>query len=355
MRKLLRFIAFVLVLCVNIGIIAFVLPFADYKDVLHIKGFFYEPEDSVDVALIGASELYAGFNSPMAWDEFGFTSYSFCYGAMPGNHYKLALDEIMSRQNPRLIIVEFNGLLQQDGYFDDIPKHHTVLDNVPFDKIRRQYISEIVPKENQAEFRFNFIKYHDNWKRVATSFVNLKNKTEMFIHGISYTKAFSTNNTIDPELTPREFTPQLSKTSEECLVNLLEYCNELGIKNMLFMRFPHYLNNHNEACYDDVKNIVNKYGYDFVNFEKSFDETGIDPKHDFYNCDHLNVWGMEKFTPFFGKYITEHYDVITQHSEKDIEMWNKCAEKMKKLMVLSETVAPPVNRKFYFEPDGYKF
>ena len=54
----------------------FVLCHIDHNK-LRIDGFYLEDENSLDVVLTGASELYTGFSPGLAYEKFGFTSYPY--------------------------------------------------------------------------------------------------------------------------------------------------------------------------------------------------------------------------------------------------------------------------------------
>lgn len=352
MKKVIRFLCFVIVLCVILTGSAFFFNHGDKYDVMHLNSFFSEPKNTLDVSIIGASEVFTAFNSTLAWKDYGFTSHSFCYNAMPCSNYKLAIDEILKHQNPKLIVIEFNGFLNNEEYITDINKLHTILDNIPKDEIWVKYIKELVPKEKQAEFFCNFIKYHGNWKHIEDCMRCMKNKYKLFKNDVTYTKAFITNNKTNKEKF-RNLDPELCTMADKMLTDLLEHCKEVGLKNVLFVRLPHCVKNIKPEVYENFRKRVEAYGYDFLNYENSFKEIGLDPVKDFYNNDHMNVFGMQKFTPFFAKYITEHYDVKTQHSQETIDLWNKCAEKMPKFIERCEKKSPPEKRDFFYEVDAY--
>ena len=76
----------------------------------------------------------------------------------------------------------------------------------------------------------------------------------------------------------------------------------------------------------DLEKLIEGYGYKYADFENSYEEIGLNTKTDFYNFEHLNVYGMEKFTRFFAKYITDNYNVRSVHSMENIRIWNRCVE-----------------------------
>ena len=100
---------------------------------IRMEGFYLEEENSLDVVFLGASDVYQGFSSGLAYDEFGFTSYPLTVGANSIALYKSQLKEVLAHQSPQLIIVEINGALYGDSeYYQKTSTLHYYLDPVPF-------------------------------------------------------------------------------------------------------------------------------------------------------------------------------------------------------------------------------
>ena len=102
---------------------------------------------------------------------------------------------------------------------------------------------------------------------------------------------------------------------------------------------------------EEIKKLIESYGYSFVNFENAYDAIGLDTQKDFYNPDHLNIYGMEKFTAFFGKFICDNYDVKTAHTAETVEEWNKCTDIMNK--TIGECKNDP-DKSIYYELTVYE-
>ena len=353
-KNLIRFISFALIICILTTVSTFCLEVADRKDIMHIRGFFLEPENSLDVALVGASELYTGFCSPLAWKNCGFTSYSLCYAGMLATHYKPAVQEVMAHQNPKLLVIEINGFTCGDEYQNDLTKSHTFLDNVPKDKLRNQLIKDIIPEESRAEFYFPIIKYHENWKHIRSSLVCLRNKIYMALYGQTLTKAYANKKSVFKKNKLEEYNPKPGKIAEESLTELLEFLKENNIEKVLFVRFPHCVKNKNPQAYEKIKEKIISYGYDYKDFEAETNELGLIPSKDFYNYGHLNVFGQEKFTPVLAEYIVSNYDVKSEHNDDVIQSWNKSWEVTQKVLKATETEEPvEKDIKFYYEINGY--
>ncbi|MDD6276374.1 MAG: hypothetical protein PUB20_06090, partial [Clostridia bacterium] len=107
---------------------------------------------------------------------------------------------------------------------------------------------------------------------------------------------------------------------------LLECCKNNGLKQVLFIISPHCVNNRNTQVCKEMDSIIDSYGYSFADFENAYSSIGLDTKNDFYNNDHMNVWGMEKYTRFISEYFLEKYEIKREHSEEVIREWDRCAE-----------------------------
>ena len=82
-NRALRAVIFLLVAALLYGVLTDVLSVNNPTDQRHIRGFYLEPKNSLDVVLIGASELYTGYCAPRAWKTCGFTSYPLSVSSAP--------------------------------------------------------------------------------------------------------------------------------------------------------------------------------------------------------------------------------------------------------------------------------
>ena len=169
--------------------------------------------------------------------------------------------------------------------------------------------------------------------------------------GISYSKAFANTALKRKDAKLKKRKNEFSDKSKGYLLELLNYCRDEKMKNVLFIRAPHCIKNENPKATNDIKKLIESYGYRFVDFENAYDAIGLDPQNDFYNHDHLNIFGMEKFTAFFGKYICDNYNVKTAHTAETVKQWNKCADIMNR--TIEECKNDP-NQSIYYELTAYE-
>lgn len=332
-----KILSLLLALAICIGFLqTYVLCHAD-QNRERVRGFYLEDKDSLDVVLIGASDVYAGFSSLYAYKNYGFTSYPVATQSNVVLSYKTQVKEAVERQHPKLIVVEINGALY--GKESDLTKEanfRNYSDNIPMSYNKYELISEN-KDSNQLEYYLPIVKYHSVWndfpKGLAWSYTLLKDD----IRGYNYLKGSKSRSV---QFKPKEKTyndtllnddgkDDFSPNSEKCFRELLEYCKSENI-NVVFTRFPHIVVKSTYARFhrsNTAGDIISEYGFKYYNFERDFEKTGLDINKDFYNYDHLNVYGQQKFTDYFCKILTEEHGITPSDlTDSQKEEWDTCAK-----------------------------
>ena len=337
--RIIKILSVVLALALTIGLLQeFVLCHADHNR-QRLKGFFEEDEQSLDVVFLGASEAYSDFAPGYAYRYGGVTSYLFATQSNSILNYKSQLKNILSRQNPGLIVIELNGALYGDE--EEATKEANLrnyADNVPLNGIKLDWINENVT-EHREEYLFPIIKYHGVWSTFPTDWKYQKTIIGDRLRGYCYLKGIlnetfvfqspqrSMNSSL-PSLTDSK--APLTEIEEKGLRDLLQYCRDEGLTNVVFARFPHIVVKRTFSRFErsnTVADIVAEYGFDYLNFERDFAETGLDESRDFYNLDHLNIYGQQKFTAYLTDYLGERYSLSPRAlSQSQTEEWNVCAD-----------------------------
>jgi hypothetical protein len=74
-----------------------------------------------------------------------------------------------------------------------------------------------------------------------------------------------------------------------------------------------------------VEEYAKKHSLSYYNFIPCADEMGIDMSHDTYDAGmHLNVWGAEKFTEYFGRILAERHGLPDRRAESElVVLWQE--------------------------------
>ena len=361
-KRILKLSCFGLIFMLFLSGAAGFLKVNSLPDSVRIKGFYLEPKDSLNMVTIGASETYTAIAPGLLWKEFGFTSYNYSVAGSQISIEKSQVKEIMANQDPKVIVIEINGTLQDDEYQINEKRLRKYIDNIPWSVNKINTIKEIVPEDQQTEYFIPFLKYHSNWQSLDLCIANFYLQSRMMLEGSSRLKGFQTvsgaEETKSKVIDVKGDTSvlPLSEKAEYYLRDLLQYLKDEGIDNVLFMRTPHRITKKSYPFYqraNEAEKIIKEYGFPYVNFETKKDEIGLSMMDDFYNNHHLNLYGQKKFTNYFGNYMVEHYDLKDSvHLEKVIKEWDKTAEDTEDCLEYVETMIEDKNRSIINE--GWK-
>lgn len=335
------------ILIIFLAVCAFIAFFQAYvfrvneRDPLRLDGFRMEARDSLDVVFLGASEVYTAFSPALAYERYGFTSYDYSVASCPVTYWQIMLDDILKSQSPQLIVVEVNGTAYETP--ESLSRNsalHFILDGMPlsYSKVQtcRKYCDDYT--DPWECFCFPILKYHDNWKSAKEQQTNFENVRLLRNRGFSLLRGISTTTEISPPVEVRDISNDhserdLSPVAEDSLRSFLQYCRDSELP-VLFVRFPHRIpSEEGNRIYLDFQKtnragqIIEEYGFDYLDLEHEHDRIGIDPNHDFYNDGHMNIYGQLKMTDYFSRLLVDRYGITPRpQSARQREQWDLSVE-----------------------------
>lgn len=301
------------------------------------RRFYNEEPNSLDVVFLGASEVFVGFAPGYAYDQFGFTSYLYVTDANEGSLFKYQLKEVLTHQDPQVIFVEIFGFLRGgNGGIIAEDRMRLLTEGMPMSRNKLDLIREY-PGDQKMSYIIPFLKYHahpgmimGNVKALLNDPLYRDRKAPSLLKGIATTTVVyggpgDAGRPDDP--TAHVLSPEAVKY----LTDFLEYCKQEKLDNIVFVNFPRYLENMEQhdltSLVKQVGDLVNQYGYQFLNLQQANEETGIDLNTDFYNSHHMNVYGQIKMTEYLGNLVMNEYKItpIVQTPEAKAN-WEASAE-----------------------------
>ncbi|MEG2396287.1 MAG: hypothetical protein RSB11_04535 [Oscillospiraceae bacterium] len=263
-------------------------------------GILAEPKDSLDYLVIGNSNASEGFSPLDVYNEYGYTGYT-CgepWQNVCGSYYMLK--RILKYQTPKVVFLETDVCYQG--------------------KTKLQSIENIC--ETVIKNAYPVVRYHNNWKTLAkANLLNVPKYSWRFS-----TKGHSINATIKP-CSPVYYMDK-SDDVESIDPSLLVYldlfvalCAENGIELVLISiptPFSWTMRRHN---------AIAEYSYDreisFIDFNELADDIGIDWQKDTRDVTHLNCFGSQKFSKYFGDIINETHSLTDHRGDTAYAQWDK--------------------------------
>ena len=187
------------------------------------------------------------------------------------------------------------------------------------------------------EYFFPLIKYHSLWSEYPRRLNMTMSDLSLDLRGYNNLKGFSSTAQIlktDEECLNKKIANEhiekpLNPKLEEQLNELLDYCDEKKL-NVAFVRAPHYVikDTYNRVMRSNrMETIVEERGYLYYSAENDASIIGIDEKRDFYNVDHMNVYGALKFTDYLSGLLVEEEKLnIDPLNEAQKENWAEAAK-----------------------------
>lgn len=289
-----------------------------------IGEYYNEKNPSHDVIFIGDCEVYEGFTPPTLWEEYGITSY------IRGSAQQLAwqsyylLEDTLRYETPRAVV--FNVLALKYGEPQEESYNRMTLDGMKLSMSKIRAIkASMTEGESLASYLFPLLRYHSRWKELTKEDWTYLFRRDTVSHNgyLMQTEIRGGKSTVEPF--PLLDT-QLPENSMKYLDKMRDLCAEKGIE-LILIKAP--TNAPVYHWYDEWDAQIVAYaeanGLAYYNLIPKTEEMGIDWNTDTYDKGvHLNVYGAEKLTRYFGEILAKQHGLSDRRSDPErSEIWNK--------------------------------
>jgi len=285
---------------------------------------YYYDNGEHDVIFIGDCEVYENFSPITLWENYGITSY------IRGGAQQLIwqsyylLEEMLEYETPEAVV--FNVLSMKYGEPQNEAYNRLNIDGMrlSLSKIRCAKAS-MTDEEDLITYIFPILRYHARWSELsAEDFKYIFHRDRIGHSGyLMQTEVRAVENIpIKPPLANVEF----EDICWEYLDRMRLLCEDKGIEFVLIKApslYPHW--------YDEwevqIEDYAEKYELKYYNLLEVIDDIGIDWSKDTYDKGlHLNVYGAEKLSNYFGKILAEEIGVSDKREfAEDVKIWQeKC-------------------------------
>ena len=331
--KLKRVITALVLLALTVGILWFIQRlFMPKYQVGVIEGSFteeyYKEKVSHDVLMFGDCDMYENFSPIKMYEEYGISSYIRGSGEQYMWQSYYLLRDSLRVETPKVVVLSIHNM--QNEYPKRQEKYNRLtLDGMKWSKDKVDAINiSMTEEETFASYVFTILRYHDRWNKLTkTDFRHVFSKDVSSHNG--YYMRCDVRGITEPRRTPGRTTYKFDETSMYYLDQIRQLCAEKGIE-LLLVRAPIEYGWH-EQWDENIEKYAAQYGLTYINLCDYADEMDIDMTQDTYdNGVHLNLFGAEKVSVFFGKYLMENYNLtdyrtvpdVAKEYEKDVEFYN---------------------------------
>ncbi len=253
-----------------------------------------EPENSIDVLVVGDSLSYTSMSPMQAFRDSGMSMYVCGQSGQKMVETHRMIETAFETQSPKVVLIETNAIFRGKGGISDLKE-----------KV-----------EDLGNYYLPILRNHDIWKSV---FLNKKYKVENY-------KGFSFRTSVQPykggaymlESTEEEKIPD---SSIEYLRQIVELCENNGAKLLLFSSPSP--DNYSYERYNSLKRFTTDTKIDYLDLNHYIPEIGINWNQDSLDKgDHLNLSGAEKVTKYMTSYLKVQYDLPDHRNDNNYKEWN---------------------------------
>lgn len=279
---------------------------------------YYNETTSHDVLFVGDCEVYECFTPPTLWEEYGITSYIRGSAQQLAWHSYYLLEETLKHETPKVVV--FNVLALKYGEPQKEAYNRMTLDGMKWSKSKIEAIeASMTADESFMSYVFPLLRFHSRWDELTGEDFEYLFRRDTVSHNgyLMQTDVLPMTAQIDPTPLTNYTLPQ---TSMEYLEKMRVLCEENGVEFVL-IKAP--TNSWRYYWYDEWDEQIVAYAaekdVDYYNFIPLCEEIGIDWTQDTYDAGaHLNVYGAEKLTSYFGKILAETYGVENRQNDASL-------------------------------------
>ncbi len=287
-------------------------------------GEYYVNSSNNDVIFIGDCEVYENFSPITLWEEYGITSY------IRGSAQQLIwqsyylMEETFRYETPKVMV--FNVLSMKydtpESTGDDDQReayNRMTLDGMrlslsKWNAVKASMTGAEKAWEGQWSYLFPLLRYHDRWSELTTDdFKYLFTREQVSDNG------YLMQTAVKPYTAPYAERPLADYTFGEnsyyYLDKMVELCKAHGTQ-LVLVKAPSVYPVWWDEWDQQMADYAQKHGLLYINLLGKTEEIGIDWSQDTYDAGlHLNVYGAEKLSRYFGKILSEECGVADRRTD----------------------------------------
>ena len=297
------------------------------RETTNAIGFYQEPTNTIDVLLVGSSNVFWGTSPLTMYEEYGFTGYTRGSANQPIMLTYYTILDSLRVQNPKVIVLETDEMLKK---FDPIGVEYSArraLDYMQLTKIKLAAIRDLPidgSEQTRISYVFPLLRYHGRWKELdEEDYSYFSWERHNYLKGQYPGVGIFDFHWPEGFMTPSTAVADIPKDNVEYLERIAALCEERGI-GLVLIETPN--GTWNYAKHNAVQTVADRLGLLYLdyNLPEMIQATGIIDQEDFNaNQWHLRITGADKLSKHLGAFIVSAYTLPDHRGEKGYEQWDK--------------------------------
>lgn len=304
-KKIIELIAFALVAFALISGVSYAL--ADRETTF--AATYSEPDNSVDVMIVGSSHVNSGYIPSMLWDKNNLSAVNTFSWSQPmwvSYHY---IVEGLKTQSPDYIVLEMYGMVYGHSYImpqeiDKTSYNNSFNLDPSWNRWQLIKTSEFCGLDLRNAQDFLYIsRYHTRWKDFDWSYLSYNpHKQHDYLKGYGYLTAKAGVETPVVDIASEELVPY--EYCVEYLDKIVNLCEKENI-NLIFTLTPYVYASEETGVLNWLERYSAEKGIPFFNYlyGEDCERIGFDYSLDLADTGHCNYYGAVKITADLCNYL----------------------------------------------------
>ncbi len=306
---------------------SFMLPnWNDWDNSDRLNGFYKEPENKIEVLMIGSSVIANSMIPMELYEKYGICSYNLGTAQQPVMVSYYWLLEAYKRHPKTLKTVIMDASIIR--YEPPLEYYRGAVDSMKFSQLKYQAVTDYTVNGGFQKTMSYFVplfSYHSRWKSLGKEdFYEKYDKTANIKKGYQFeVDRYYDEDDYDRLPVPLYYADRDAETEElnseglEYLKKIADFCQEKGLKFIL-IKTP-VLIQWNVSEHNAVQSVADTYGIDFLdfNFAPLCDEIEYNGAMDSADGLHMNYYGAQKITEWIGNYLVTECGVSDVRKNED--------------------------------------
>lgn len=280
-----------------------------------------------EVVFLGDCEVYEAFSPVTLWQEYGISSRVCGTPQQLLWHSYAILEQVFDRSSPRVVVLGVYGLIYNEPQSEAY--NRMALDHLPLSNTKWRVLDDAMTAgESKLSYLVPLLRYHDRWSQLTWRDVTTLFGTQEPVS----VRGYLMQTDIVPGDAPNHegaLPPREDAFGEMALAyfdRIVTLCRDHDAELVLIKaptdswRYPWH-----DEYEAKVVSLAEQYGLPYYNFLKDIESIGLDYTTDTYDAGlHLNVYGAEKLSAYFGKILKENYQLTdTRIRDHDFVVWTE--------------------------------
>ena len=272
---------------------------------------YYKETVPHEVLIFGDCDAYENLSPIKMYEDYGISAYIRGSGEQYIWQSYYLLEDALMTETPKVVVVSIHSMQFDQPRYEAY--NRMTLDGMKWSQVKVDAINaSMMEGETFLSYVFPILRYHERWNELTPTDWQCIFSKSITSHNGYYMRC-DVNPYVGYPIQQPLLDTEFGDNAMYYLQKITDLCKEKGI-TLILVRAPLEYGWYPEWD-ENIEEFAAANGITYLNFNDYKDEMGLDLNTDTYDAGiHLNIYGAEKLSTYFGNYLVTNYD-LTDYRE----------------------------------------